>query len=179
MRKTTAMILSALFAALTAAGAFLRILTPVAAVTLQIFFTAMAGVLLGRRWGTASQMIYVLLGLAGLPIFTAGGGLQALLQPTGGFLVGLIPMAWVIGFVTEKHGVTFGSICLACSAGLFVLYAIGLPWLHLVMTVLLHKSWSISQTLLSGMVVFLPWDLGKILLAAFLCPRLHAAAVRL
>ncbi len=179
MRKTTAMILSALFAALTAAGAFLRIPTPVSAVTLQIFFTAMAGVLLGRRWGAASQAVYVLLGLTGLPIFTAGGGLQTLLQPTGGFLVGLIPMAWVIGFVTERQGVTFGSVCLACAAGLLVLYAIGLPWLHLVMTVLLHKSWSISQTLLSGMVVFLPWDMGKILLTALLCPRLRAAVIRI
>ena len=79
MRKTTLMILSALFAALTALGAFLRIPTPVSSFTLQILFTGMAGCLLGRRWGAVSQLIYVLLGLAGLPIFTSGGGIAALL----------------------------------------------------------------------------------------------------
>ena len=178
MRKTTALISSALFAALTAAGAFLRIPTPVGAVTLQFLFAAMSGILLGRRWAPVSQAVYVLLGLAGLPIFTTGGGLQALLQPTGGFLVGLIPMAWCIGLMTGKQPLTFGRACRACAVGLLVLYAIGLPWMHLVLTVLLHRSWSVGQTFLWGMLVYLPWDLGKILLSAWLCPRLRAALVR-
>mgnify|MGYP002514908971 CR=1 FL=1 len=74
MKQTRSMILAALFAALTAVGAFIRIPTPVSAFTLQVFFAAMAGALLGRKWGMASQLIYVALGLLGLPIFTSGGG---------------------------------------------------------------------------------------------------------
>ena len=59
--------------------------------TLQYLFTAMAGLLLGRRWGALSQAVYVLLGLVGLPIFTMGGGFGYVFQPTFGFLLGLIP----------------------------------------------------------------------------------------
>ena len=172
MRKTTRMILSALFAALTALGAFLRIPTPGSAFTLQILFTGMAGCLLGRRWGAASQIIYVLLGIAGLPIFTGGGGLGALFCPTGGFLIGMITMAWTCGLVVEKHGSSFRTICLACGAGLAVLYLIGLPWMHLIMTVY-HKDWTLTTTLVSGMVMFLPWDLLKIAVTALLCVRLR------
>ena len=69
--KTRALILTALFAALTAVGAFLRIPFPIAPITLQVFFTAMAGVLLGPRYGALSQLVYVVLGLIGLPVFTA------------------------------------------------------------------------------------------------------------
>ena len=172
MRKTTLMILSALFAALTALGAFLRIPTFGSAFTLQILFTGMAGCLLGRRWGAVSQIIYVLLGIAGLPIFTGGGGLGALFCPTGGFLVGMIAMAWICGLVVEKRGGSFRTICLACGAGLAALYLIGLPWMHLIMTVY-HKDWTLTTTLVSGMVMFLPWDLLKIAVTALLCVRLR------
>lgn len=73
MSKTnTRMLLRcAVFAALTAVGAFIRIPFALSSITLQFFFTAMAGLVLGARWGAASQAIYVLLGLAGLPIFSA------------------------------------------------------------------------------------------------------------
>ena len=100
--KLRNLILTALFAALTAIGAFIRIPFAFSSITLQFFFTAMAGVLLGARWGAASQAVYVLLGLVGLPIFTQGGGFSYVLQPTFGFLVGLIPAAWLIGDMSRK-----------------------------------------------------------------------------
>ena len=87
--KTRSLILAALFAALTAIGAFLKIPLGALSLTLQFLFTAMAGVLLGPRWGAASQAVYVALGLAGLPVFTMGGGLGYVFQPSFGFLLGL------------------------------------------------------------------------------------------
>lgn len=170
MRKTTAMILTALFAALTAAGALIRIPTPVAAFTLQIFFTGLAGCLLGSRWGAVSQSLYVLLGLLGLPVFTAGGGFGALIHPTGGFLIGMIAMAWTVGKLTHLHGYSLRSVFLADLAGLGVLYAIGLPWMHMIMSI--YHPWKISQTLVSGMLIFLPADIFKAILTAFLGARL-------
>lgn len=170
MRKTTAMTLSALFAALTAAGALIRIPTPAAAFTLQIFFTGLAGCLLGSRWGAVSQSIYVLLGLLGLPVFTAGGGFGALLCPTGGFLLGMIAMAWTVGKLTASHGYRFRSVFLANLAGLGALYAIGLPWMHIFMSI--HHPWSVFQTLTGGMLIFLPADFLKAALSAFLGARL-------
>lgn len=179
MKQTRSMILIALFAALTAVGAFLRIPTPVSSFSMQIFFTVMAGILLGKQGGMISQAIYVLLGLAGLPVFTAGAGIGALLQPTGGFLLGLMPMAWVTGWVTERRGCGFWNLCAASAAGLSVLYAVGLPWMHGILTLWLQMEWSVGQTLLSGMLVFLPWDVVKIALAGALCSRVRPGIMRL
>lgn len=177
MRKTKMMILAALFAALTAVGAFIKIPTPISSFTLQVLFTSIAGVLLGRKWGLASQAVYVLLGLAGLPVFTFGGGLTSVFQATFGFLLGMLPMAWVIGWIVEKRGAGFWSICLACLAGLAVLYLIGLPYMHLILTVHLNMEWSIWRTVRDGMLLFLPFDFLKIAVTALLCvkiyPRLH------
>ena len=78
------LVYTALFAALTAVGAFLRIPMVYSSVTLQYLFTAMAGLLLGRRWGALSQAVYVLLGLVGLPIFTMGGALAMCSSPRSG-----------------------------------------------------------------------------------------------
>ena len=167
------MILSALLAALTAVGALIRIPMPVASFTLQICFTAMAGCLLGSRWGAASQLLYLLLGFLGLPVFTGGGGPAALLHPTGGFLPGMVVMAWVMGKIVERRDFGFRNLCIAGCAGLAALYAVGLPWMHLIMTVHLQKTWSVSQTLMGGMLVFLPADLLKMGCTAWLCTRLQ------
>lgn len=92
--KTRDLIYCALFAALTAIGAFLHFQLFQATITLQFFFTAMAGLLLGAKLGALSQLLYVVLGLVGVPIFAAGGGFGYIFNPTFGFLLGLIPTAW-------------------------------------------------------------------------------------
>ena len=145
---------TALFAALTAAGAFIRIPLGYSSITLQFLCTAMAGCLLGPAYGAASQAVYVALGLIGLPIFTQGGGLSYLMQPTCGFLIGLIPTAWVIGRLTEKENGRW-RIALACLAGLAVLYLIGLP---LTMLAGLYLHWSVPMTYL---VMYLSEDIIK------------------
>ena len=70
------LILSAVFAALIAVGAFIRIPTPLVPVTMQLLFTTLAGLLLGGRYGALSAALYLVLGLAGVPVFTEGGGLN-------------------------------------------------------------------------------------------------------
>ena len=122
--KTKDMILVALFAALTAVGAFIRIPLGISTITLQFLFTALAGVLLGAKLGALSQAVDVLLGLVGVPIFASGGGLQYVFNPTFGFLVGLIPTAYLIGKLAEKDR-SPKRVALACLAGLGVLYLIG------------------------------------------------------
>lgn len=170
--KTRDLILTALFAALTAVGAFLRIPTPLSSFTLQVFFTCMAGVLLGPKYGALSQIVYILLGLCGLPIFTSGGGPSCALTPTFGFLLGLPPMAAVAGLLTRKTGGTFWGICAACAAGLAVLYVIGLPYMHLIVTLYLKKQQTIWQSVKGGMLIFLPWDALKIVVTGAVGARL-------
>ena len=159
--KTRSLILTALFAALTAVGAFLKIPFPLSAITLQFFFTAMAGTLLGKKYGALSQAVYVLLGLVGVPIFALGGGFSYVFQPTFGFLLGLIPSAWVIGSLA-KRPLTFWRSVVAMLAGLAVLYAIGVPYMALIANAYLGKELTFWQVLKNGMLIYLPGDMLKI-----------------
>ena len=83
-KKTTSLLLCALFTALVAMGAFIRIPTPLVPLTLQLWCTTMAGMLLGPKLGAISVLVYVLLGLIGVPVFTMGGGIGYIFQPTFG-----------------------------------------------------------------------------------------------
>ncbi len=169
--KTKWLVLTALFAALTAVGAFLRIPTPWSSFTLQIFFVFMAGILLGPKWGALSQLVYVVLGLAGLPIFTAGGGLGYVLQPTFGFLLSYIPAAFVTGLAAGGNP-TKKRMAAACLAGLAVIYLVGLPYMALILNVYLGKGLDLAAILWAGMLPFLPWDAIKLIAAVFLAGKL-------
>ena len=121
---TRNMVLAALFAALTAIGAFLQIPTGTVPITLQFLFTALAGLLLGWKWGAISQLLYVGIGLLGLPVFTQGGGIGYVLQPSFGFLLGLIPAAAVIGALTARR-TGYLTVLAAVLVGDLILYAVG------------------------------------------------------
>lgn len=169
-RTLKTMLLTALFAALTAVGAFLKVPLGTISFTLQVFFTCMAGILLGPYAGAASQLVYVLLGLLGVPIFTEGGGLMYVAKPSFGFLLGLIPMAFVIGVAANRLPIRKMPVrlMLSCLLGLVVLYAVGLPYLYFT----LGGAWSVGRTLVSGCLIFLPFDALKIVLASFLGAKL-------
>lgn len=103
----------------------------------QLFGVFFAGLLLGPLWGGFSISLYVLVGLAGAPVYSNGGaGLGYLLGPTGGFLVGFAVAAAVIGFLAHRS-LTPGAIAdlslvpttAALLAGLVAVYLIGVPWL--------------------------------------------------
>lgn len=159
----------ALFAALTAVGAFIRIPLGYSSITLQTFFTAMAGCVLGPWYGALSQLVYVALGLVGLPIFTQGGGIGYLMQPTCGFLIGLIPAAWVIGRIAGRK-LEPKQIVPACLLGYGVLYAIGVPYMALILNTFLGKGMGFSAIMWAGMIPFLPGDMIKILCITLLMP---------
>jgi len=103
MKNTRDLILVALFAALTAVGAFIKIPIPYVPFTLQYFFCALAGIILGSKLGALSQIIYVAVGLVGAPVFTDGGGITYIFKPTFGYLIGFIVAAYVIGKIREKN----------------------------------------------------------------------------
>ncbi len=157
------MVLTALFVALTAVGAFLKIPTATVAITLQLLFTFLAGVLLGPGWGALSQLVYVLLGLVGVPIFTEGGGFAYVLKPSFGFLIGLIPCAAVVGALTRKREHrTIPWLILACVAGWAVLYLIGLPYMAAILNLHLKKGMDVATIFRVGMLIYLPGDALKV-----------------
>lgn len=134
-RKSKEIALVGLFAALTAVGAVFSIPVGPVPFTLQLLFTLLAGAMLGSRLGALSQITYVLIGLAGLPVFSGrGAGLGHLLGTTGGFLIGFIAGAWLTGWVLERFHRGPGKpalwiTALAMAAGIVVVYVFGLGWL--------------------------------------------------
>ena len=173
------MVLTALFVALMAVGAYIQIPTPTGVpFTLQILFVFLSGVLLGPGWGTLVPFIYVLLGLTGLPVFSGGGGFSYVLKPSFGFLLGYIAGAAVTGLLTRKDK-SLLRIILACAAGLAAIYAIGLPYMGIILNVHLEKNMSLAAIVKSGMLIYLPWDALKIaataILSKTLLPALRAA----
>lgn len=162
-----------LFAALIAAGAFIRIPVPVIPFTLQTMFVSMAGLLLGAKGGAISAAVYMLVGLVGVPVFTQGGGIWYVFQPTFGYIIGFVAGAFVTGFISErakKHGIV--SYIAAVLAGLGVIYLIGCVYLWLIKNVYLGEAMSVGNVLLYGFVMTICGDLVLSVLAAFLCRRL-------
>ena len=101
MTKTKSMIYCGLFTALIAAGAFIKIPVPVVPFTLQYLFTMLAGLFLGSRKGMISVVAYMLLGLAGLPIFSEGGGIWYIFKPSFGYIIGFCLGTYVTGLIAE------------------------------------------------------------------------------
>ncbi|BAZ46299.1 BioY protein [Chondrocystis sp. NIES-4102] len=91
-----------------------------------VLFTACVG---GRNAALLSQIAYVSLGLAGLPLFTNGGGLNYLQQPNFGYLVGFIFGAWLCGWLAHQTLVKFSSLVASCLAGLMVIHLVGIIYL--------------------------------------------------
>lgn len=175
--KIRNLVLVALFTALTAVGAFIKIPMPVSAISLQTMFSVLAGMLLGPWLGALSQALYVAMGLIGLPIFTAGGGPGYIFQPSFGYLIGLIPAAIMSGLIIRKakelkfHTVLLASLCI------FAVYVTGLPYLYLMRNLYLQNAISMDAALLYGFLVFIPGDLLKCAVAAFLVAKLRPVLI--
>lgn len=163
------MVYAAMFGALTAIGSLIVIPLQPLPITLQTLFTALAGVFLGGYTGALSQIVYVLLGIIGLPVFAGGkAGLGTLLGPSGGYLIGFIVGAYVIGKMVEaKREPGFVWICLAILAGDVFIYIPGVLQLAIVAKLSLYKA------LLVGVLPFLIGDLLKLLAAAIIALKLR------
>src|SRR5262249_19762225 len=99
-------------------------------VTLQTFAVALLAAAFGWRIGVATVLLYLLEGAAGLPVFATGGGIGYLTGPTGGFLVGFIPMAYIIGRATDMGASgKLITLFLAMIVGDAVLFVFGFAWL--------------------------------------------------
>lgn len=126
MKLTTKqLVICSLFASLTAILTQISIPLSVVPLTMQVFAVALCGLVLGKSLGFISQVIYVLLGSIGLPVFAGfSGGLGIILGPTGGFILSFPIIAFVVGYFSEKFkstlGIMFGMIC-----SLLISYIIG------------------------------------------------------
>jgi biotin transport system substrate-specific component len=179
--KTHLYILCGIFAALTAVCSVISLPLPFTPVpvslgTLAVF---MAGGILGAKFGAVSQVVYILLGAVGLPVFAGfRAGASVLVGPTGGYILGYAATAFIVGLIctrlkNSRPGLR-GAAVLAVSMALGILacYAIGTAWF----------IYSTNTPFLAalGMCVFpfIPGDALKIAAAAILCERLRGFVSR-
>lgn len=154
------LILVALFAALSAVGAFVKIPTPLVPFTLQTLFCAYAGFLLGARLGMASQLLYLLIGLIGIPIFALGGGPSYILQPTFGYLLGFLACSGICGYFVERMThITFAKLFAVGIVGLITIYTFGLSYLYFIVNVYFGQPMPIGMVLSVGFLPYLASDL--------------------
>jgi biotin transport system substrate-specific component len=162
------MVHAALFVALISMGAFIAIPIGPVPIVLQNMFVLLAGLILGPAWGTGCVAVYLLVGMAGLPVFAGGtSGIGKLFGPTGGYLLGYLPAVLVTGAVSRFLGKTAFRDVLAMLAGSTVLYGIGVPWLKLAFSL----SW--GQAVAMGMAPFLLGDALKIAAAVIIAGKIR------
>jgi biotin transporter BioY len=137
-------------------------------VTFQTFAVLMSGILFGSRIGAASQLTYLLAGLAGVPWFSRGGGIGYLLSPTFGYVVGFVAAAYVVGLLAERGwDKSIAGAVGAMAAGIAVIYYFGLIWL---------AKFVPSESLLAvGIYPFLAADFLKIVAAGLVLPLCRKA----
>lgn len=145
-----------------------------APITLQTFAVLLAGAVLGARRGALAVLLYLAVGLAGLPVFAEGaGGPATFAKVTLGYLLAFPVAAWVTGAVVERFGRRAAGprtavIVGAGVLGSLVVYAIGVPVLAARIGVSLAEGLAINTA-------FLPFDAVKVVLAAVVASAVHRA----
>jgi biotin transport system substrate-specific component len=171
-------ILVALFAALTAAGAFLKIPLPNVPVTLQTLVVILSGSLLGPQLGLLSQIVYLSIGLIGFPVFAQGGGPGYVLQPTFGYLLSYPLVAYLAGYLscgigTKKLPRPYLFIVLLQTASLIPMFIIGTMYLYFSLHYIMNTPLTVRQVIWSGCLIFLPIEVVKMFISGYITIRLR------
>lgn len=177
--KAKMMILCAIFAALIAVGAFVEINVFIIPITLQTFFVILAGLVLGAKWGPMSVLVYVVLGLLGLPVFTKGGGIFYIFELTFGFILGFILCAFIIGLLCGRmKSEKFFPCFLSCVLGILCLYLAGVPYALAIKTLYLRQNVNILPFIWSLAGIYLVKDIIICAICAYIGIKIKPALKR-
>ncbi|MFE5338960.1 biotin transporter BioY [Isoptericola sp. NPDC056578] len=162
-------------AALTALLAQVTVPLPLVPITGQTMAVLLVGATLGASRGAASMSLYALLGMAGLPVFSDGsGGMSVVLSASGGYIVGFVAAAALVGRLAERSWErTFPKALVTFVAGTGVTFVVGLPWLAVV------AGLDLQGTLANGLYPFVLPGLLKAAVVAGLLPVAWKGAERL
>ena len=177
--NTTDIVYCGMFASLMAVGAFIKIMIPIGiwevTFSLQFFFALLAGFLLGSKRGLAAVGCYLLIGLAGVPVFAHGGGFMYLMKPTFGFLIGFAAAAYVAGKISETMpGNGYFKLLFAAFWGEMAYYLCGLIYYYLMFNLVVSKDVGIGFAELISV-----WFLSTVIPDFILCVLAAGAALRL
>ena len=171
-----AMVFTALFAALSAACAFIAIPLPGTPIpiVIQNMMVVLSGMLLGPVLGTASTVLFIVAGLLGLPVLSGGtGGIAKLMGPTGGFIIGYaissLTSGLILGRPRQGRSKSIFAIITAALCGFLVMYIPGV--IHFMRT--MDKTF--SQTMALCVLPYLPGDAVKLVICVILARPLRKA----
>ncbi|WP_409369257.1 biotin transporter BioY [Lysinibacillus sp. 38-6] len=165
MRKsnTYKYVLAAFGAAIIAVLAQVTIPLPLIPITGQTLAVGLVVTILGTKLGTLSVLVYILLGTAGLPVFSGmSGGYGIIIGPTGGYIVGFLATAVLMGLYLDKFGITVVQAVIANLIGMVVTLAFGTAWLKVVGDL----TW--TAAFMGGAAPFIIVGILKAVLAAWL-----------
>lgn len=162
-QKIKMMVITALFAAIIGILAQITVPLPLVPITGQTLAVGLAATILGARYGMLSVLVYLAVGAAGIPVFAQlSGGISSLFGPTGGYLIGFIPTAFVIGFILEKSSFRFIPALIANLIGMLITLFFGTAWLKFAAGL----TW--TAAFLGGFTPFIVVGIIKAALAAWI-----------
>lgn len=164
---------AAIFAALTSIGAWIKVPLPFVPFTMQVFFVVFAGLLLGSKLGLISQLIFIIIGLIGVPVFTNGGGIGYVFQPTFGYIIGFAVGAYVAGLIVEKlNKNNFVTYMIASLAAVFVIYLFGVPYLYIINAIFLAKPFTFMAAIKYGFLMSIVKDIVSSTILCLIAPSI-------
>ncbi|MCD8300176.1 MAG: biotin transporter BioY [Clostridiales bacterium] len=159
----------ALLAALLCVSSYISIQLPISAVpiTAQTLVINMIALLLKPKKAPIPVAVWLLLGLVGLPVFSGGrGGIGVVAGATGGYILSYVLVVFVISLIRGQKNKVWRNL-IAVFVGEFVIYAVGIPWMKVVMGI----GW--KAAIVSGMLPFLIGDVIKCIVAVYICKPLY------
>lgn len=166
--STKDMALVAMFTSLTAIGAFISIPLGPVPITLQSLFVILSGLILDPKLAALSQIVYILLGLVGAPIFSGfTGGPQSVMAPSFGFVIGFVFAAYIVGRIAHiDNKLSPKRIWIGSLVGSLVIYLFGLPYMYYMLNIIMGNQFSFLNIMQMGCFLFLPGDLAKLIISS-------------
>lgn len=144
-------------------------LVPISLTNLVIYIAIYA---LGQKKGTISYIVYLLIGVIGLPVFSGfSGGFAKLAGPTGGYLIGFIFMAFISGLFIDRFSDKIYMCFIGMTLGTIITYLFGTAWLAYVAKIPFNAALS------AGVIPFIPGDIIKILISSLIGPQIRKRLV--
>ena len=164
---------SGIFIAFLIISAFINIPIGTIKITMQFLVANICALLLGKKWGTISLILYIVLGLLGLPIFSSGGGPAYVLQPSFGYMIGFVIGGFFAAWYREKRGKrNFSTYMVASIINMLIMDIIGTIYGAGIMYGYLHSEMGAWAFFWAFLVPFIPIDIVKCVVGSLICSKL-------
>jgi len=180
MKKNTpiniyALTIVPLFTSLIIVGAYIKIPFPLVPLTLQTLFVLLAAMLLKPKYAVMVPALYMFLGLAGLPVFTKGGGLFYIFEPTFGYILGFLPASFLVSFLVSKFQTrSIPLLALIGVSGISVIYVTGMVYMYLIMNYYTNNPIGFIGMFSSNFMLSITGDILKCIASALISVKLYA-----